>query len=79
MTVVDWPSIRTSPVVGRSSSPSRYSSDDLPEPEGPVMAMNSRGRMARLMSCTSVTGTIPARILVTPRASISAALMSRPG
>ena len=52
--------------------------DDLPEPDGPVMAINSRAMMERLISCTSVTGTAPPRILVTPRASIRAALMSRP-
>jgi len=43
MRVVDRPSIKTSPAVGRSSNPNRYSSDDLPEPDGPVIATNSRG------------------------------------
>ena len=76
--VVERPSIRMSPVVGRSSNPNKYSNDDLPEPEGPVMAMNSRGMMARLMFRTSVIGTIPLRTFVTWRASISAPLMSRP-
>ena len=78
MAVVERPSIRTSPLVGRSSSPSKYSSEDLPEPDGPVMAMNSRGMIVRLISRTSVTGTTPLRILVTRRASISGVLMSRP-
>ena len=31
----DWPSMRISPAVGRSSPPIRLSSGDLPEPEGP--------------------------------------------
>ena len=52
MRVVERPSIRTSPAVGRSSNPRRYSRDDFPEPDGPVMAMNSRGMIARLISCT---------------------------
>ena len=66
------PWISTSPVVGRSSRPSRYSSEDLPEPDGPVIATNSLSAMRKLMSCTSVVGTMPGRMRVTLRASISA-------
>ena len=42
------------------------------------MPTSSRGMMVRLMSCTSVTGTMPGSILVTRLASISGTVMSRP-
>jgi hypothetical protein len=69
---VNRPWISTSPAVGRSSRPSKYKSEDLPEPDGPVIATNSFSRMRRLMPCTSVVGTMPGRMRVTLRASISA-------
>jgi len=61
----------------------------LPEPDGPVMATNSFSPTDKVMSCTSVVGTMPGRMRVTLRASISgvvtaacacvATLMSLPG
>ena len=58
--VVSSPSIQIRPRVGTSSRPSRYSSDDLPEPDGPMMQTNSPRSISRFTSCTSVTGTSPA-------------------
>jgi len=83
MCAVARPRMRTSPVVGRSSIPSRESSDDLPDPDGPVMAMNSLSLMSRSMLRTSVVGTTPGKMRVTLVATISAAwlwgkLMSLP-
>jgi hypothetical protein len=36
-----WPSTTTEPDVGRSSPASRCMSVDLPEPDGPMIAVNS--------------------------------------
>src|SRR4029453_18358469 len=41
------PSIRTVPALGRSSVPSRFSTVDLPEPDGPTIATRSPYRMDR--------------------------------
>ena len=41
--LTSWPATRTVPDVGRSSTPSRPSMVDLPEPEGPTIDMNSPG------------------------------------
>ena len=40
--------MRTVPVVGLSSVPIRCSSVDLPDPDGPTMAVSSPAAMARL-------------------------------
>ena len=40
MSVMSWPPIFTRPSVGRSSPASRCMSVDLPEPDGPMTAVN---------------------------------------
>ena len=40
ISVMSWPPIFTRPCVGRSSPASRCMSVDLPEPEGPMTAVN---------------------------------------
>ena len=41
--LTSWPAMRMVPAVGRSSTPSRPSMVDLPEPDGPTIDMNSPG------------------------------------
>ena len=50
------PSISIVPLVGLSSRPSRLSSVDLPEPDGPVIATCSPRWMTRLVGLSAVTG-----------------------
>jgi len=50
------PSISSVPFVGRSSSPSRFSRVDLPEPDGPVIDTCSPGQTARSASRSAATG-----------------------
>ena len=45
--VISWPSIETLPVVGRSSPARMCISVDLPEPEGPITAVNWPGGISR--------------------------------
>src|SRR5271170_6743462 len=42
-----WPSSHISPEVGRSRQPIRFTSVDLPEPDGPIMAIHSPGSTLR--------------------------------
>jgi tripartite ATP-independent transporter DctM subunit len=58
------------PLVGRSRRPRRYRSDDLPEPDGPVIAMNSCFPTVSDTSRTRVTGTVAGRIRVRCSASM---------
>jgi len=48
MVETSTPSILSSPVVGRSRQPRRFTSVLLPEPEGPVMATHSPATMEKL-------------------------------
>ena len=49
------------PAVGGSSRPIRLSSVDLPEPDGPISAVNSPGASTRSMPCSTSTSTsVPA-------------------
>src|SRR6266571_4818986 len=43
----DWPSMRISPLEGRSSPPIRFSSVDLPDPEGPTIETSSPGATSK--------------------------------
>src|SRR5690606_5349142 len=47
----------TSPAVGRSSSPIRFSSVLFPEPEGPVSATNSAASSVRSIPCRTCVST----------------------
>ena len=55
----DWPPISTVPASGRSSAPSRCSSVDFPEPEGPTIATSSPGSTARSIPCSTSTRRTP--------------------
>src|SRR5579864_8333871 len=47
MPAIFWPSSQISPEVGRSRQPIRFTSVDLPEPEGPMIAIHSPGSTFR--------------------------------
>ena len=47
--VVDWPSMRISPEVGKSIAPQRFKRVDLPQPLRPTRAMNWPGSTVREM------------------------------
>ena len=49
------PSTRISPSLGRSMAAMRWSSVDLPEPDGPMRATNSPFRISRLTWCSAIT------------------------
>ncbi len=53
--VMSCPSSQISPAVGRSSPPSRYSSVDLPQPLGPIIATVSPRATSRSTSSTART------------------------
>jgi hypothetical protein len=53
------PSTRTRPAVGRSRPPTRFSSVDLPEPDGPMMDTICARGMTRLTSSSAVTWRLP--------------------
>ena len=51
--VTCWPAIATLPRVGRLRPVASFMKVDLPQPEGPTIAMNSPSRVERLMSSTA--------------------------
>src|SRR4029434_5643140 len=55
-----WPSTSTSPASGGSKPVRRLNKVDLPQPEGPTMAMNSRAATVRSMP--SSTETVPSLV-----------------
>ena len=77
---VSRPSISTLPLVGRVNPASMYSSVVLPQPDPPVITMNSPRFTSRLASRTAATGAIlPAwYTLLSPRAWIKTSCCSRP-
>ena len=50
------PSMRSRPSVGRSRRPSRFSSVDLPDPDGPMIATCSPRQMVRSAGLSARTG-----------------------
>src|SRR6185503_19582260 len=64
------PPIATTPAVGRSRPPSRWSSVDLPEPEAPTTATISPGSTRRFTSRRTTTGAAPSSyVFASPDAS----------
>jgi len=53
--VTGWPSMRMRPMLGIFRPVVSFMKVDLPQPEGPTMAMNSPRRTWRLMSSTAKT------------------------
>ncbi len=51
------PSIVTSPSVGRSSAPIKFSKVDLPDPDGPAKLTNSPAAISRSTPFSALTGT----------------------
>ena len=51
--VTSWPAISTVPLLGRFRPVASFMKVDLPQPEGPTMAMNSPSFTCRLMSSTA--------------------------
>src|SRR3982751_5295046 len=78
-TLVSWSSVRplkgapstlTSPAEGRSRPPTRLSSVDLPEPDGPMIATISPRGITSETASSATTSRWPANCFVTPRSSI---------
>ena len=68
---ISSPSTRTMPRVGRSNPATMLSRVDLPHPEGPRIATNSRSATLRLMSSSASTRRSPlANSFQTPSISI---------
>ncbi len=59
--LTSWPSIEIRPVVGVSMQPMRFSSVDLPLPDGPAIARNTPSSMVSVTSCSAVTRCSPSR------------------
>ena len=68
----------TSPLVGRSSPPSRLSSVDLPQPLGPVTATNSPWATARSTSSSAVTAAAPVPVPLGQAGRLQHRVMSAP-
>ena len=51
--VTGWPSMRTVPRLGRFSPVASFMKVDLPQPDGPTMAMNSPSPTCSVMSSTA--------------------------
>src|SRR4029077_8554941 len=65
------PLFSISPSVGRSSPPIRFSSVDLPEPEGPTIDTISPRATSRSRRWSAVTLRLPSNCLETPRRRIT--------
>src|SRR5262245_45886003 len=59
------PSIRISPVVGRSSPAMRFNNVDFPEPDGPMIETTSPLATSRSMSSSAVAFRFPSKIFET--------------
>jgi len=59
MSKTDWPSKSTRPSVGTSSAPIWLKKVDLPEPDGPMIEMNSPRRMSRSMPLSAQSTSSP--------------------
>src|SRR5271154_2765177 len=82
---VDVPSSRTSPEVGKSIAPARFSSVDFPQPLRPTNATNEPGKISRETPSTARTGCPSLRYsletwsrLATGRFSLAGAKGTRP-
>src|ERR1700734_9191 len=73
------PVTRTVPLVGRSRVPIRCSIVDLPDPDGPTMAVSSPADTARLTPASARTGGDPGYTLVAWSSSSTGAGPARPG
>src|SRR5215510_8796256 len=79
MRVISSPATVTLPSDGTSSPPSRFSKVVLPEPLGPMNAMNSPASTSRLSPWRTWISSPPRRyVLPSPRARISASPLPRP-
>ena len=72
------PAIRTVPSVARSSVPMRWSSVDLPEPDGPTIAASSPSSTRRSTPRRASTGGVPGYRFVTPASSTTALTTAPP-
>ena len=59
MVATSVPSSKYRPLVGRSRQPMMFIRVDLPEPDWPIMAQYSPGRMVRLMRSQARTTASP--------------------
>lgn len=68
------PSMRISPVVGRSRPPIKFRSVDFPEPDGPTMESISPRSTCMSICCRAVTWRLPSKLLETALTDITVPL-----